>query len=64
MFLDKSLAMEIQVNQLYKVLYFQLHTIGQIRPFLTVDATNTLAAAFILSRLDDCNSLLAALPDH
>ena len=52
------------MNQLCKVLYFQLRRISKIRSFLTVDAANTLAVAFILSRLDYCNSLLAGLPDH
>ena len=45
-----------------KVLYFQLRRINKICSFLTVDAANTLA--FILSRLDYCNSLLAGLPGH
>ena len=63
-FLDESLSVEMQVNQLRKVLYFQLHRISKIRSFLTVDTANTLAVAFILTRLDYCNSLLAGLPDH
>ena len=54
----------MQGNQLCKVLYFQLCRISKIRSFPTVDATNTLAVAFILSHLDYCNSLLAGLPDH
>ena len=62
--LDQSFSMKIQVNQLCKVLYFQLRRISKIRSFLTVDAANALAVAFILSRLDYCNSLLAGLPDH
>ena len=40
--------MEMQVNQLCKVLYFQLRGIRKIRSFLNVDAANTLAVAFIL----------------
>ena len=56
--------MEMQVNQLCKVLYFQLRRISKIRSFLTVDAANTLAVAFILSRLDYCNSLLSGRPDR
>ena len=63
-FLDESFSVEMQVNQLCKFLYFQLRSISKIRSFLTVNATNTLAVAFILSRLDYCNSLLADLPDH
>ena len=63
-FLDESLSVEMQVNQLCKVLYFQLRTISKIRSFLTVNAAKTLAVAFILSHLDYCNSLLTGLPDH
>ena len=48
------------MNQLCKVLNF----LSKIRSFLIVDAANTLAVAFILSRLDYCNSLSAGLPDH
>ena len=64
MFLDESLSLEMQVNHLCKVLYFQLRRISKFRSFLTVDAASTLAVAFILSCLDYCNSLLAGLPDH
>jgi len=59
--LDESFSMEMQVNLLCKVLYFQLRRISKIRSFLTVDAADTLAVVFILSRLD---YLLAGLPDH
>ena len=62
--LDKSLSIEMQMKQLCKVLYFQLRRISKIRSFLTVDTADTLAVAFILSRLDYCNSPLAGLPDH
>ena len=63
-FLDETLSMETLVNQLCKVLYVQLRRTSKIRSFLTVDAANTLAVAFTLSRLNYCNSLLADLPDH
>ena len=58
------MSLSMQVNQLCKVLYFQLRRISKIRSFQTVDAADTLAVAFILSRLDYCNSPLAGLPDH
>ena len=63
-FLDAYLSVEIQVNQLRKVLYFQLRKTSKIRSFLTVDAADALPLAFILSGLDYCNSLLVGLPDH
>ena len=62
--LDESLLVEMPVNQLHEVWHFQLCRISKIRSFLTADATNTLSVAFILSRLDYCNSLSAGLPEH
>ena len=51
-FLDEFLSIETRVNQLCKVLYFQLRRLSKIRSFLTVDAADPLAVAFLLSRLD------------
>ena len=36
----------------------------KIRSLLSTDAANKLAVSLILSRLDNCNSLLAGLPDN
>ena len=63
-FLNESFSKETQVNQLCKVLYFQLRRINKIRCHLTVDAADTFAVAFILSCLDYCNSLSVGFPDH
>ena len=62
-YLDESLSMVAHVNHLCKVLYLQLRRISKIRPFLSVDTANKLAVAFILSRLDYCNSLLTGLSE-
>ena len=43
-------------------LTFELCRIGSIRSLLTTEATATLVSAFILSRLDYCNSLLSGCP--
>ena len=42
--------------------FFQLRRLRQIRCLLGRDVTASLVATFILSRLDYCNALLAALP--
>ena len=62
-YMDESLTMESHVNHMCKALYLQLRRISKIRPFLSADTTNKLAIAFILSRLDYCNSLLAGLSE-
>ena len=38
--------------------YFELRRLASIRRFLTSTATATLVSAFVLSRIDYCNSLL------
>ena len=39
-----------------------MRRISSIRHYLSTDATKTLVCAFVLSKLDYCNSLLAGLP--
>jgi len=60
---DESLSMEAQVSNLCKVIYFHLRRLCKIRVYLSVEAANKLAVAFILSRLDFCNSLLAGVTE-
>ena len=55
---DRDLSMSSHVNNMCKLSYLELRRLSQIRPFLSNKATMTLASAFILSRLDYCNSIL------
>ena len=43
---------------LARTCYFELRRLASIRRFLTSTATATLVSAFVLSRIDYCNSLL------
>ena len=63
MFLDGTLSFDKHISHLRKVLYLQLRCFSQIRPYLSVAAAKKFAVAFILSRLDYCNALMAGLPD-
>ena len=56
--------MDVHIKSLCRILFSQLRRIGKIRSFLSTDAANKLAVSLILSRLDNCNSLLAGLPDN
>ena len=47
-------------NQL--LFFFKLRRINSIRHYLSQDALKTLIFAFVLSRIDFCNSLLAGCP--
>ena len=44
--------------------YLELRGISSVRHLLSEEATKTLVSAFVLSRLDYCNSLLAGCPQN
>ena len=56
--LDCHLTMNAHVSNIARICYFELHHLSSIRRFLTSTATATLVSAFVLSRIDYCNSLL------
>ena len=56
--LDCHLTMNAHVTNIARTCYFELRRLASIRRFLTSTATATLASAFVLSRIDNCNSLL------
>ena len=56
--LDCHLTMNAHVTNNAQTCYFELRRLESIRRFLTSTATATLVSAFVLSRIDYCNSLL------
>ena len=56
--LDCHLTMNAHVSNISRTCYFELRRLSSIRRFLTSTATATLVSAFVLSRIDYCNSLL------
>ena len=56
--LDCHLTMNAHVTNIARTCYFELHRLASIRRFPTSSATATLVSAFVLSRIDYCNSLL------
>ena len=48
-----------EVSETWKACYFHIRTLRHICDFLTTEASKTIAAAIVGSRLDFCNSLLA-----
>ena len=56
--LDCHLTMSAHVSNIARTCYFELRRLASIRRFLTSTATATLVSAFVLSRIDYCNSLL------
>ena len=56
--LDCHVTMNTHVTNIAQTCYFELRHLASIRRFLTSTATATLVSAFVLSRIDYCNSLL------
>ena len=52
------------VVNLIRTANFELRRINSIRHYLSVQATKTLVSAFVLSRLDFCNSFLSGCPQY
>ena len=59
--MDSHLSMSHQVSAICKSCNFHLYRLSSIRRYLTVEATRNAVQALIPSRLDYCNSLLAAI---
>ena len=60
--LDTHLTMKNQVVNLVRTANFELRRINSIRHHLSVEATQKLVSAFVMSRLDYCNSLPYGCP--
>ena len=58
------LTMTAHVVNLIRTANFELRRINSIRHYLSVQVTKTLLSAFVLSRLDCCNSLLSGCPQY
>ena len=56
--------MEKHVTNICRSAYIEIWRISNSRHYLTIDATKTLLCAFVLSKLDYCNSLLSGSPKH
>ena len=56
--IDCHLTMNAHVSNIAQTCYYELRRLASIRLFLNSTATATLVSAFVLSRIDYCNSLL------
>ena len=61
---DQSLSFRQHVANVCRLCYLEIRRISSVRHLLSDDATKTLLCAFVLSRLDYCNALLAGSPKH
>ena len=61
--LDSSMTMANQLCSLSRSATNSLRYIGRLRKYLDEDSTKKLVNAFVISKLDYCNSLYYGLPD-
>ncbi len=59
--IDSHLSMDGQIRLICKNAFYHLRRISQLKKFLCKAALAQLIHAFVISRLDYCNSLLAGL---
>ena len=60
--LDRHLTMKNQVINLVRTANFELWRINSIRHYLSVESTQKLVLAFVMSRLDYCTLFSVAVP--
>ncbi|WP_419612594.1 reverse transcriptase domain-containing protein, partial [Thiolapillus sp.] len=63
-YIRDDMSVELHIKNVCRSAYSELRRISTIRHLLSVDSTKTLVSAFVLSRLDYCNSLLSGCPKH
>jgi len=59
--IDAELSMRVHVSRTVKTCFYHLRRLRSIRRQLGHDVTARLMSAFVLSRLDYCNAILAGL---
>ena len=59
---DSEMKMSSQVNKVCKGAWINLHNISKVRHYLTEDQAKTVVHAYVTSKLDGNNALLAGIP--
>ena len=59
---DSELTLQHHVNKVASACYYNIHRLKQVCRLLGPKVASTLVSAFVLSRLDYCNAILAGLP--
>ena len=59
---DTNLSLVTHIAKTCKAAFYHLHNVRRIKKFLSMKSTKVLVHAFIMGRIDYCNSLLYGLP--
>ena len=60
--LDSKLSTRVPISKISSTCFFHLRHLRKLRPLNNKASSQRLASAFILSRVDYCNAILAGLP--
>ena len=60
--LDTKLTMKKYICKIRSICFYHMRHLKQVRRLLSPDITASRVSAFVLSRLDYCNSVLVGLP--
>ena len=63
-FFDSTFSLDSHITELCKTAFYHLRTLSKIRRYLSYDTTKVPINAFVISRLDNCNSLMYGLPKY
>jgi len=61
---DSTFSLDRHIFELCKSAFYHLRNLSKIRKYLDYNNTRVLINAFVISRLDNCNSLLYGLPKY
>ena len=62
--ISEDMSLDAHISHICRSAYIAIRQISSIRQYLTLQATKILVCAFVLSRLDYCNSLLSGCSQY
>ena len=62
--ITSDMSLDKHISIIYRSAYYELRKISVIRQYLSTHSATTLVCAFVLSKLDYCNSLLSGCPQY
>ena len=63
-YVDEAVSFEAHIRNAVRTCFFQLQQLDAIRNCIPLDTAKTLVNAFVVTRLDYCNSLLVGVPSR
>ena len=61
-YVDEAMSFEAHIGNVVRTCFFQLRKLKAIRNYIPLDTAKTSVNAFVVTKLDYCNSLLAGVP--